>query len=32
MLRACIGIAILSIALAPLVLAFGKALHWLRWW
>jgi len=31
-IRLCIGLAILSVALAPLVLALGKSLHWLRWW
>jgi len=29
-LRACIGVAIVLLALSPLVLAFGKVLHWLR--
>jgi len=31
-LRVCIGVAMLSLALAPLILALGKSLHWLRWW
>lgn len=31
-MRACIGVAIVLVAAAPLVLAGGKALSWLRWW
>jgi len=31
-MRACIGIAIVCVALAPLILAGGKALSWVRWW